>query len=255
MPADQQYLLIALATVLLGFAKAGFPNTAALISVPLIMQALPANQANALTLILMMATDIPASLVQWGQFEPVPLRKIIIPIILGIIITSIGWYFLLLDRSYDEYTTRIVKQMVGLISICFACYVFAKEYFPKQLLYFPWKSIHGWTWGLIIGITTAIANASGPVMGLYLYTEGVDQKEKFTGTMAWSFLIINWLKFPCLVLSGVITTHELWMSLKFLWWIPLGIVLGQFFLRIVNQRVFNSLIVAISIWMGVRLCL
>ena len=137
----------------------------------------------------------------------------------------------------------------------FAIYAFLREFYPGLLYYVAWKNISVWSWGLSIGVATAIANASGPLMGLYLYTQEIDQKEKFTGTMAWSFFIINWVKLPCMICSGVVTTTELAMCTNYIVWIPLGVILGRGLLGLVNQRIFNCVIILVSIVMGVKLIL
>ena len=57
-----------------------------------------------------------------------------------------------------------------------------------------------------------VANAAGPVFGIYLLQMGLDKKE-FVGTRSWYFLIINLFKIPFSASLGLITVESL--SLKF----------------------------------------
>ncbi len=241
---------LAVATLLMGFAKAGFPNSAALISVPLIMAALPSAEATAVTLLLMMACDIPAAWVHRHNFVRERFLPILLPTAVGIVLTSILWWFAVRQGAESRSVNVLIKQMVGGVSVVFAVYVLLKEYAPGTLSRVRWERISVWGWGLVVGITTTIANASGPVMGLYYYVHGLDQKEKFTGTMAWTFLLLNWIKLPCMVASGVVTWRAGELAWPYLVWIPAGVLLGQWMLRIVSQRLFNTAVAISGLLMG-----
>ena len=49
--------------------------------------------------------------------------------------------------------------------------------------------------GFLGGFTTMIGNAAGPVMSIYFLAMGF-QKNKFIGTAAWFFLLVNLFKVP-----------------------------------------------------------
>src|SRR5688572_705728 len=75
---------------------------------------------------------------------------------------------------------------------------------------------HSWPFaasmGLLAGITTMMANAAGPVMGLYFLAVGLP-KYQLTGTSAWFFLFINLFKVPFSAGMGLIRWDTLWFNL------------------------------------------
>jgi hypothetical protein len=99
--------------------------------------------------------------------------------------------------------------------------------------------------GLLAGITTMMANAAGPVMGLYLLAVGLP-KFQLTGTNAWFFLLINFYKIPFSAGLGLIRTDTLLFNLALAPAILAGLFLGCWLLHHVPQRVFDGLILAFA---------
>ncbi|MEQ1853513.1 MAG: sulfite exporter TauE/SafE family protein [Chthoniobacteraceae bacterium] len=101
------------------------------------------------------------------------------------------------------------------------------------------------TMGLLAGITTMMANAAGPVMGLYFLSVGLP-KYQLTGTSAWFFLLINFYKIPFSIGLGLIHTDTLLFNLVLAPAILAGLFLGRWLLHHVPQRVFDGLILAFA---------
>ncbi len=123
---------------------------------------------------------------------------------------------------------------------------------------FGWQRLAGQWWfvaamGLLAGFGTTVGNAAGPVMSIYLISQGV-LKEEFIGTAAWFFLIVNLTKLPIYAgLGGVITSATLYFDL---WIAPLtvlGALLGVFVLRRIPQQLFDVLALALAGLAAVRL--
>lgn len=92
--------------------------------------------------------------------------------------------------------------------------------------------------GTAAGFTTTIGNLAGPVMSLYLLSLGLD-KNRFMGSMACFFLIINVLKVPLFVFSDMINPESLLLSLHFLPGIVLGALAGRWLFLRIPQRPFQ----------------
>lgn len=109
---------------------------------------------------------------------------------------------------------------------------------------------HSWAFaaamGLLAGITTMMANAAGPVMGLYFLAVGLP-KYQFTGTSAWFFLIINLFKVPFSAGLGLIRTDTLVFNFALVPVIVLGLVTGRWLLGRVPQKWFDGLILAFAL--------
>ncbi len=108
---------------------------------------------------------------------------------------------------------------------------------------------HSWPFaavmGLMAGITTMMANAAGPVMGLYFLAVGLP-KYQLTGTSAWFFLIINLFKIPFSAGLGLIHAQTLMFNAALVPAIIVGIFLGRWLLAHVPQRLFDGLILVFA---------
>ncbi len=114
---------------------------------------------------------------------------------------------------------------------------------------------HSWPFaaamGLLAGVTTMMANAAGPVMGLYFLSVGLP-KYQLTGTSAWFFLIINFYKIPFSMGLGLIHADKLLFNAALVPAIVAGLFLGRWLLTHVSQRLFDGLILffaaGVALW-------
>ena len=106
--------------------------------------------------------------------------------------------------------------------------------------------------GLTAGFTTQVANAAGPVMALYLLSMKLP-KDRYVGTCAWFFMIMNWTKLPVFCFEGRVTPAVLYAVLPMLPLILIGAVLGVLFVKRAPQRFFEVVIEIIVIVSAVKL--
>lgn len=106
--------------------------------------------------------------------------------------------------------------------------------------------------GLTAGFTTQVANAAGPVMALYLLSMKLP-KNRYVGTCAWFFMIMNWTKLPVFCFEGRVTAAAVHAVLPMLPLILLGAVLGVLFVKRAPQRFFEIVIEIIVIVSAVKL--
>jgi uncharacterized protein len=108
---------------------------------------------------------------------------------------------------------------------------------------------HSWPFaaamGLLAGITTMMANAAGPVMGLYFLAVGLP-KYQLTGTSAWFFLIINLYKIPFSWKLDLIRTDTLLFNFALAPVIVIGLFLGRWLLARVSQKLFDGIILTFA---------
>lgn len=116
---------------------------------------------------------------------------------------------------------------------------------PAMFEHVPHALWFGWAMGLIAGVTTMMANAAGPVMGLYFLAVGLP-KFQLAGTSAWFFLILNLFKVPFSAGLGLIQTDTLLFNLTLIPAIVAGLFLGQWMLRHVSQKLFDGLILTFA---------
>lgn len=106
--------------------------------------------------------------------------------------------------------------------------------------------------GLAAGFTTQVANAAGPVMALYLLSMKLP-KDRYVGTCAWFFMIMNWTKLPIFCFEGRVSSAVLYAVLPMLPLILIGAALGVLFVKRAPQRFFEIVIEIIVIVSAVKL--
>ena len=111
-----------------------------------------------------------------------------------------------------------------------------------------------WTYlvGVVAGIVTMIANAAGPVFGVFLLQMGLT-KTSFVGTRSWYFLLLNIFKVPFSANLGLITADSLKLNLMFIPVIFVGAFLGVKFLKMINLTAFTWLIRITALIAALRL--
>lgn len=215
---------------MIGLAKTGVPGVA-IPSVLLMTEAFSENakMAVAACLPVLLAGDVLAVAwyrhhAQWGR-----LVKLLPYVALGMLP---GWLVL---RALEANQLRPV--IGGLVLVLLALELarrrFGWEHVPRSRWFVA-------TTGLLAGFATTVAHAAGPVMSIYLLSQGMAKRE-FMGTAAWFFLLVNLSKVPLYLGEGMITPAVLKFDLLIAPGVLLGAVLGIFVLTRIPQRVFDTL--------------
>ncbi len=122
---------------------------------------------------------------------------------------------------------------------------------------FGWRGMPGRWWfapgaGLLAGFGTTVGNAAGPVMSVYLISRGLP-KERFMGTWAWFFLIVNLAKVPLFGSLEMITPATLRFDLVVIPAVVLGALLGRRLFLIIPQKLFQWLVLILAALAGLRM--
>jgi uncharacterized protein len=108
------------------------------------------------------------------------------------------------------------------------------------------------TLGVLVGFTTLVANAAGPLMAIYLLAMRLPKME-YVGTGAVFFLLLNCFKVPFMVNLGLITTDSFGFNLMLAPAVFIGAMLGRKLLPKINQKLFENLALGLSAVAGIRL--
>ena len=106
--------------------------------------------------------------------------------------------------------------------------------------------------GIVAGIATMIANAAGPVFGIYLLRMGLN-KQEFVGTRSWYFLILNVFKLPFSYNLGLINVESLKLDITFFPLILIGAFIGYWVLSFINISLFKWAIRCTALFASVHL--
>lgn len=239
-----QWALAVAAAVCIGLSKTGFGGVG-MLAVLLMAQVMPARASTGAVLPLLIVADVFAvrtfrRFTVWRH-----LLKLLFPALLGIVS---GWW--LMPRIPDGSFRPVIGWMVlALLVLTVVHKLFWRV--PAAAAEHP---AIAWPTGWAAGLTTMLANAAGAVMTIYLLACRLPKYE-FVGTAAWFFFIVNMLKVPFSASMGLITPSSLLLDLVLVPGILAGAVGGKFLLGLINQNVFEWLMIAFSFAGGLRLIL
>jgi uncharacterized protein len=208
-----KWALASVTAFFVGVAKTGLPGLGILLP-PLFAEVLPARVSTGALLPLLITADAFAVLFWRRHGSWSHLVRLLPWAVVGII----AGYFAL-GRVNDQQM-RYVMGAVVLVMLGVNVY---REYVMGKEAPIPSSWWFAAITGLLAGATTMVANAAGPVMMVYLLSMRLP-KEKFIGTAAWYFFILNWFKVPFSVSLGLITAE----SLTFDAILAVGVVAGAF---------------------------
>ena len=108
--------------------------------------------------------------------------------------------------------------------------------------------------GLVAGFATMTANAAGPVTSLYLVMAGLPMLEML-GTVAWFYLAVNAAKIPFSAGAGLLSVRGLAIDAALIPALLLGASAGKVIIARIDQKVFESAVLVLSLGSGVLLLL
>lgn len=144
----------------------------------------------------------------------------------------------------------VMKRTIGGIVLALMALSFIRKKLDPEKI----PSGIGWSgfYGILLGSTTQLANAAGPVSSIYFLSMKLP-KEKYLGCCAWFFLILNWIKLPVFAFEGRVTLESVKLDLCMLPFIILGGFLGIVLLQKLPQKIFENIIQVLVVVASLRL--
>jgi len=239
-----QWAVLCICAFMVGISKTGVPGVG-ILNVPLLALMFQAKESTGLLLPLLAFADIFAVAyyrrhAQWGH-----IIKLLPPALVGIFAGSI------IIRHIDNAQ---LKPIIGVIVLAMLALNYWRNKKSNDEMHIPTHWSFAVFMGFFAGVTTQLANAAGPIMVIYLLAMKFD-KHKFIGTVAWYFLILNWLKIPLFVWDGRITASSVQTDLLVLPFVLVGVVVGILILKKIPQKWFNGVIQWLAILAAIKLTL
>ena len=225
-----------------GFGKAGFASGISLLQAPLIAYAVPARTAIGLVMPLLVLADFLAIGAFWKQWKFALIRWPLIGSLPGI---ALGMLFV------NVVSDALLRQALGMLALVLTGLLIVRDVWYPTRTYRPsWW--HGLGVGAFAGFSSTVAHAAGPIMALYLIAQRLD-KRVFVASSALFFLVLNLLKVPPYVTSGLVDGAILKAAMKLAPMVPLDIGVGWLLNRLIPQKYFVYIVYALLFIAGLDL--
>jgi uncharacterized protein len=240
MPAADQnsvYVIVVIAILgfMIGFVKGGFSGLGALLT-PVLALVLPVTSAVGVLLPMLMVGDVFAVYMYWNEWD-LDLVKRMLPA--GIVGALAGTFLL---SSISPNGLRII---LGIFVLLLVAYKFLSD--RIQMMRYEPRPWHGPVAGLLSGVASGMFNYGGPAFSSYLLLQKLKARP-FIATTAIFFALLNLIKVPGFLYTGVLDVP----LLLSLWWvflfIPVGIWAARSMLTRISPSAFEWIIVILLIF-------
>jgi len=227
--------VIAILGFMIGFSKGGFSGLGALLT-PILALVLPVASAVGVLLPMLMVGDVFAVSIYWNEWELDLVKRMLPAGILG----ALAGTFLLARLS-----TNGLRIILGIFVLVLVVYRFVSD--RIQAMRYQSRPWHAPAAGLLAGVASGMFNYGGPAFSSYLLLQKL-QARSFIATTAIFFALLNVIKVPGFLYTGVLNLPLLFS----LWWvfpfIPVGIWAARLTLTRVSPAAFEWIIIALLIF-------
>ena len=234
--------LACLGALCLGVSKTGFPGLA-IVNVLLIAELFGAKNSVGIILPMLIVCD----LLVYPLFRKYASWKMVWPLV-PVTLAAVVGAWLLLDALNDQTARRVI----GIIILFMLILQLVREFRREFLEHLPDSLIFRWFSCLLIGVSTMLVNAAGPVYSIWALVHRM-KKEDFLGVGARFFLLVNVFKVPFLGQLELINPESLHLNALLLPALISGILLGKQLIHLVPQRAFEILLYGFSALATIRL--
>ncbi len=236
LQSPSAWALYFLCAMLIGMSKTGIMNIGTL-TVPIFAWIFGAKYSTGIVLILLCFADTIAVIYYRKTFLWSEVKKLLPMALLGL---GIG----LISGNYvNDKVFKVMISVCLLLGVVIMVLTERSDRF-RQTVEHPWYSP---LFGLIMGFSTMVGNAAGPALSVYMLSKKLD-KVTFTATSAWFIMILNFTKIPLQALVWKNLTWEgIWLNIMGLPFILLGGFLGIKLLKILPEKEYRQLILALVV--------
>lgn len=234
--------LASLGALCLGVSKTGFPGLA-MINVLLIAELFGAKNSVGIILPLLIVCD----LLVYPLFRKYASWKMVWPLV-PVTLAAVVGAWLLLEALNDQTARRVIGIIILFMLALQLIREFRREFFEDL----PDSRLFRWFSCVLIGVSTMLANAAGPVFSVWALVHRL-KKEEFLGIGARLFLLVNLFKVPFLGQLELINPESLFLDILLLPSLISGILLGKRLIHLVPQRAFEILLYGFSTLAAIRL--
>ena len=258
------WILLMVVASLCGIAKTALPG-AATIAVALCAAVMPAKESTGVILLMLMTGDL---LAVWSYRRDADFHMLrrLVPAVL----TGVGAGALFLHLASNDSTRRLIGViLLLLVAITLtqrrstsrrapdgasaaqapsppAPTLETREATTTLATSTTSGRLARLVYGSLAGFTTMVANAGGPVTSMYFLACRYPVKA-FLGTTAWFFFLVNLVKLPFSISAGLVNTTTMSLTVICAPIVIVSALAGRRLAERMDQRVFEPVIVALTI--------
>ena len=238
-----QIVTLIISAMLIGINKTALPGIGVL-PVVLLSMMFPGRLSTGLQLIMLAMADLMAVAYYRRKADWRSVLRLLPWAFVGLAIGS--GVLRLIPPEEDLLMRRLIGGIVlGLMALNFIRARIAPDRMPTGI-------VAGGFFGTLLGITTQLANAAGPVASIFFLAMKLP-KDKFMGCNAWFFLIVNYTKLPVFIWEGRITMESFRIDLLMIPFLLLGGIFGIYLLPRMPQKLFENIIQVLILISAVKL--
>ncbi|WP_091227584.1 sulfite exporter TauE/SafE family protein [Microbacterium sp. 3J1] len=230
---------LGLAAVTIGVSKTALPG-GSILAIALFAAVLPARTSTAAMLLLLMVGDVFALIAYRRHAHWPTLLRLAPAVVAGLVV---GFAFLAIAGD------GIVRRAIGvilLVMIAVTLWRRRAQHRSQTDATARGGIVLSGVYGTLGGFTTMVANAGGPVMSMYFLATRTPV-QVFLGTSAWFFAIINVVKVPFLAGLGLFPGQVLLMDAVLAPLVVIGAVIGLVVAKRLDQRLFDRIVIGLTI--------
>ncbi len=223
---------VAAASFLVGLAKGGLSGLGPLLTL-LVATVVPTKVAIGVLLPLLMVGDVAALWVHRGRWDRAILMRLLPGAAVGVVFASV---FL---QSVSE---RGLQWMLAVFTLAFVAYRLLEVRLARSTAGPPrpaWASVAG----VAAGVTSTVAHVGGPPVAVYLLSARVPPRP-YVATSAALFFLVNWMKVPGYLAADLFDLDLIRSLAPVVVLIGPGILVGRWFVTVVDQEMFDRFILA-----------
>ncbi|MEO1029474.1 MAG: sulfite exporter TauE/SafE family protein [Pseudomonadota bacterium] len=234
------WAVAAIAVILTGISKGGFGGLA-ILAVPMMALVMPPVQAAGIMLPILVVMDWVGVATYQKLFD----RKLLLLVLPGAVIGILAGYLLA-----GFVNDRAVRIAVGLIAVIFPIYAILKPQTGGSFI--KGNRPLGAIAGALAGFTSFLAHAGGPPYQAYAIPQELD-KRIYAGTAVMFFTVVNAVKLVPYGLLGQLDVTNLTISLFLIPLAPVGVLLGAWLVKRVDQDLFYRILYGLVFCVGLKL--
>jgi len=229
------------AVLIMGVSKGGLASGLGIIATPLVALAVPAPQAAAILLPILLVMDAVGLFAYRGVFDRRHLGQLLAGGITGIALGAL---------TFRYFSDALIRTMVGAMALAFVL-IRLRAGLGEAPASAPSRA-KGFFWSTLSGFTSTVSHAGGPPLSVYLLPLKLD-KAVLVGTTVIFFAVINAVKLVPYAWLGLFDARNLATSLVLAPLAPVGILLGVRLQRRLPQEIFYRVAYALLTIVGAKL--